>query len=103
MRLRERLERLVAAAARRPWLTLAIVAAAALAGGLLALGLSPDTSESSFVSPSSATFRATAGDEQHFGGQPVIVLIRERLTDLVETGDLATVSQLEACLAGQRL
>jgi hydrophobe/amphiphile efflux-3 (HAE3) family protein len=33
----------------------------------------------------------------------VIVLIRERLTDLVQTGDLATVSQLEACLAGQQL
>jgi uncharacterized protein len=103
MHLRERLERLTAAAARRPLLTLAVVAAAALAGGLLALGLSPDTGESSFVSPSSSTYRATAQDEQHFGGEPVIVLIRERLPDLVETKDLATVSQLEACLAGQQL
>ena len=31
----------------------------------------------------------------------MVVLIREPLTDLVETKDLATVSQLEACLAGQ--
>ncbi len=103
MRLRVRSERLVAAAVRRPWLTLAIVAAAALAGGLLALGLSPDTSDSTFVSSSSPSFRATASDQRHFGGDPVIVLIREKLTDLVETGDLATVSQLEACLAGQQL
>jgi uncharacterized protein len=103
MRTRVRSERLVAAAVRRPWLTLAIVAAAALAGGLLALGLSPDTSDSTFVSSSSPSFRATATDQRHFGGDPVIVLIREKLSDLVETGDLATVSQLEACLAGQEL
>jgi uncharacterized protein len=103
MRFRVRSERLVAAAVRRPWLTLAAVAAAALAGGLLALGLSPDTSDSTFVSSSSPSFRATASDQRHFGGDPVIVLIREKLSDLVETGDLATVSQLEACMAGQQL
>jgi hydrophobe/amphiphile efflux-3 (HAE3) family protein len=103
MRFRVRSERLVSAAVRRPWLTLTIVAAAALAGGLLALGLSPDTSDSTFVSSSSPTFRATASDQRHFGGDPVIVLIRERLSDLVESGDLAVVSQLEACLAGQQL
>jgi hydrophobe/amphiphile efflux-3 (HAE3) family protein len=103
MRLREPLERLVSAAARRPLATLLIVGAAALAGGVLALGLSPDTSESSFVNPSSSTYRATSSDEHHFGGQPVIVLIRERLTDLVETKDLATLSTLEACLSGQQL
>ena len=33
----------------------------------------------------------------------MVILIREPLTDLVETKDLATVSQLEACLAGQVL
>ena len=31
----------------------------------------------------------------------MVVLIREPLTDLVETKDLATLTQLEACLAGQ--
>jgi predicted RND superfamily exporter protein len=103
MRFRVRSERLVAAAVRRPWLTLAIVAATALAGGLLALGLSPDTSDSTFVSSSSPSFQATASDQRHFGGDPVIVLIRQKLSDLVETGDLATVSQLEACMAGQQL
>ncbi len=103
MDIRERLERLAGAAARRPLLTLGIVAALALAGGLLALGLSTDTGDSAFVSSSSPSFRATASDQQHFGGDPVVVLIRERLTDLVETRDLGTVSQLEACLAGQEI
>ena len=53
------------------------------------------------MSSSSSSFQATASDHQHFGGDAVVVLIREPLTDLVETKDLATVSQLEACLAGQ--
>src|SRR5947209_929631 len=103
MELRERLERLVAAAARRPFLTLGIVATLALGGGLLALGLSPDTGDSTFVSSSSPSFQATALDEHHFGGEPVVILIREPLTDLVETKDLGIVSLLEACLAGQQL
>ena len=46
-------------------------------------------------------FQASLDDNRHFGGDPVVILIREPLTDLVETKDLATVSQLEACLAGQ--
>ena len=53
---------------------------------------------------SSAAPRRRSGhldDDQDFGGGPVVILIREPLTGLVETKDLATVSQLEACLAGQ--
>ena len=101
MSMRERFEGLARAAAKRPVLTLGIVMALALAGGLLALGLEPDAGTGTFVSSSSASFQATESDHQHFGGDAVVVLIREPLTDLVETRDLATVSQLEACLAGQ--
>ncbi|MHB8657832.1 MAG: efflux RND transporter permease subunit [Solirubrobacteraceae bacterium] len=101
--MKERLEQLAALAARRPLATVAIVAALALAGGLLALGLAPSTGTDTFVSASSPSFRATAADHRNFGGDPVVVLIREPLPDLVETKDLATVSELEACLAGQVL
>jgi hydrophobe/amphiphile efflux-3 (HAE3) family protein len=82
-------------------LTISIVVALAIAGGVLALGLKPSTGTDTFVSSSSATYRATTDDHQHFGGDAVVVLIREPLTDLVETKDLATVTFLEACLAGQ--
>ena len=99
--MKERLEGLARAAARRPVLTISIVVAAAIAGGILALGLKPSTGTDTFVSSSSATYRATADDHRHFGGDAVVVLIREPLTDLVETKDLATVTFLEACLAGQ--
>ncbi|HZU39627.1 MAG TPA: MMPL family transporter [Solirubrobacteraceae bacterium] len=101
MRVSERLERLVAAATRRPWLTLAVVVALALAGGALALGLQPSTGSDTFVSRSSANYRITADDQRHFGGDPVIVLIHQKLPDLVFTSELATVTQLEACLAGE--
>jgi len=101
--MKERFEGLASVAARRPLLTLGIVVALALAGAVLALGLQPDAGTDTFVSNSAASALATADDHQHFGGDAVVILIREPLTDLVETKDLATVSQLEACMAGQTL
>jgi hydrophobe/amphiphile efflux-3 (HAE3) family protein len=103
MHVRERVHRVILAAARRPALTLGIVAALALAGGVLALGLQPDAGSDTFVSRSSQSFQATADDQRHFGADAVIVLIREPLKYLVQSQDLGTVSALEACLAGQVL
>ncbi len=94
-------ERLCSAAARRPILTVGIVLALALGGGLLALGLRPSAGIDTFVSSSSASYKATTDDERHFGDDAVVILIRESLTNLVETKDLGTLTQLEACLAGQ--
>ena len=103
MTMRERFEGLIGAAVRRPVLTLAVALALAIGGGVLALGMQTDAGADTFVSGSTASARATADDHQHFGGDAVVILIREPLTDLVETKDLAIVSQLEACLAGQTL
>ncbi len=97
------LERLVRAAARRPAVTLGIVLALALGGGALALRLTPNTNTDTFVNRSSPSYQASLDDERHFGGDPVVILIREPLTDLVETKDLGIVSELEACLAGDVL
>ncbi|HWJ50614.1 MAG TPA: MMPL family transporter, partial [Solirubrobacteraceae bacterium] len=84
-----------------PVLTLAVVLLAALAGGLLALGLQPNAGSDTFVSRSSESFRASDDFHRHFGDDAVVILIRESLPNLVETKDLATLTQLEACLAGQ--
>ncbi|MGI9184596.1 MAG: efflux RND transporter permease subunit [Solirubrobacteraceae bacterium] len=97
----ERFERFVAAVARRPALTVGIVVVLALAGGLLALGLKPSAGIDTFVPKSSSAYQATVDDQHHFGSDAVIVLIHEPLTDLVETKDLATLTGLEACFAGQ--
>ncbi|MBV9338780.1 MAG: MMPL family transporter [Solirubrobacterales bacterium] len=101
MRVRRVLERLARAAARWPVVTLAVVLALALGGAALALRLRPNTGSDTFVSRSSPSSEATANDQRHFGGDPVVILIREPLPALLETKDLATVSRLEACLAGQ--
>jgi hypothetical protein len=94
-------ERLCGAAARRPLLTIGIVVALAIGGGMLALGLRPSAGIDTFVSSSSAGYKATADDQRHFGDDAVVILIRESLPNLVETKDLGTLTQLEACLAGQ--
>jgi hydrophobe/amphiphile efflux-3 (HAE3) family protein len=94
-------ERLAGAAGRRPLLTLGIVLALALGGGLESLRLKPSAGIDTFVRKSSASYRATVDDERQFGDDAVIVLIREPLPDLVETKDLGTLTQLEACFAGQ--
>src|ERR1700759_3078001 len=94
-------ERLCGAAARRPILTVGIVLALAVGGGLLALGLKPSAGVDTFVSSSSSSYRAAADDQRHFGSDAVVILIRESLPNLVETKDLGTLTQLEACLAGQ--
>ncbi|HEX3835237.1 MAG TPA: MMPL family transporter [Solirubrobacteraceae bacterium] len=94
-------ERISGAAARRPVLVVAIVLALAIAGAILSLGLKPSAGTDTFVNRSSPAFRATADDQRHFGDDAVIILVREKLTNLVETKDLATITQLEACLGGQ--
>ncbi|HZE06892.1 MAG TPA: MMPL family transporter, partial [Solirubrobacteraceae bacterium] len=97
----KRFEWLSGAAARRPLLAVGIVLALALGGGVLALGLKPTAGIDTFVSPSSPSYRATVNDERHFGDQAVIILIHEPLPKLVQTKDLGTLTQLEACLGGQ--
>jgi uncharacterized protein len=103
MRAKERLLWLANLAARRPALTIAVALIVALGGGVLALGLKPSAGTDTFVSRSSSSYRATTDDHVHFGDDAVIVLIHESLPNLVETKDLGTISELEACLAGQVL
>jgi hydrophobe/amphiphile efflux-3 (HAE3) family protein len=101
--MKERFEGIASAAARRPLVTLGVVIALAVGGAVLATQLRPDAGTNTFVSGSSPSAQATADDHRHFGGDAVVILVREPLTDLVQTKDLATVSQLEACLAGQTI
>ena len=92
--MKERLQRLAVGAAHRPVLTVVVTVTLALAGTLLALGLRPSAGSDTFVSRSSDTFQATDQDHRLFGGDAVVILVREPLTDLVQTKDLATISFL---------
>ena len=73
------------------------------AGALLALQMQPSAGVDTLVSRSNADYQATQLDARKFGGAPVVVLVRVPLTRLIEPTDLRRVSELEACLAGQRL
>src|SRR5687768_181832 len=96
----QRLERIVRAAVRRPGLVAALTALLALGGGVLALGLKPDTGVDTLVSRDSATYQATARSREAFGGAAIAVLVRGRLPQLMLTSDLGRLLGLEGCLSG---
>ena len=100
MRIAPGLERVARAAAARPLATLLAVVALALGGGALALGLEPRTDVDTLASPRSEAGAATADFHARFGGDAVLVLVRQRVRDLVLTDDLGRVIQLEGCLGG---
>ena len=95
------LQRLTGAAVRRPAITLAFVAVLALVGGVLALGLKPSAATDTFVPASSPAYRATVQAQRHFGADAIVVLVHDPLTELLAPAPLATLTRLEACLAGQ--
>ncbi|HWE59431.1 MAG TPA: MMPL family transporter [Solirubrobacteraceae bacterium] len=80
-----------------------VLLALALAGAGIALTLTPSTALDTFVASSSADYRATQAMYRQFGSDPVVVLVRGRLTSLLQPAEIRTLSQLEACLGGQRL
>ncbi|HET6449182.1 MAG TPA: MMPL family transporter [Conexibacter sp.] len=100
MTIRQGLERVARAAAARPLLVLVAVALLALAGGLLALRLEPSTGTETLANRSSPAFQATADLHRRFGDDAVVVLVDERVADLVLTADLGRTIRLEGCLGG---
>jgi hydrophobe/amphiphile efflux-3 (HAE3) family protein len=91
---------LVGGATRRPWLTLAVAATLALAGATLALGLSPSANTSTFVSSSDSQYRATQRYYRSFGEEPVSVVVRGSLQQLLLSSDIDRLVGLEGCLSG---
>ncbi len=82
---------------------IAALVVVALAGAGIALTLTPSTALNTFVSSSSPDYQATQAMYRQFGSDPVVVLIRGRLTSLLQPSEMRTLSRLEACLGGQQL
>ena len=93
-------QRVARAAAARPLPVLLSVALLAVAGGLLALRLEPSTGAETLASRSSDAFKATDELHKRFGDDAVVVLIDERVANLVLTADLGRTIRLEGCLGG---
>ena len=94
------LSRLVDGVTRRPRLTLALAAVLGLGAVALALGLSPSAATSTFVSSSSAQFRATQRYYDSFGEEPVEVVVKGSLQQLLLSSDIDRLVGLEGCLSG---
>ena len=96
----ERLQRIVAFAARRPRAVLLVTVVVTLAAGLFALRLEPSTGADTLVGSGSDSYEATQRYYDRFGDDAVIVLVKQKVSDLVLTSDLARVLGLEGCISG---
>ncbi len=94
------LSRLAGAAGRRPWLTVGVALALGLGAAVLALGLHPSAAADTFVGKSSADYQATQRFYKTFGEEPVAVVVKGNLQQLVLSSDLERLAGLEGCLSG---
>ncbi len=88
------------AAARRPLLVVVLAAALGLGGAVLALGLHPSAATDTFVGRSNTGYKATQGFYRSFGEEPVDVMVRGNLQQMLESSDIDRLVGLEGCLSG---
>ncbi len=86
--------------ARKPLLVLVIAVVLGLGGAALALRLHPSAAIDTFVGRSTASYKATQGFYRSFGEEPVDVMIKGNLQDLLESSDIDRLVGLEGCLSG---
>jgi uncharacterized protein len=94
------LSALAGGAARRPRLVIAVAIVLGLAGAGLALRLKPTAATSTFVSSSSSEYKGTQRFYKNFGEEPVEVLVKGSLQQLVLSEDIDRLIGLEGCLSG---
>ncbi|MGZ6640504.1 MAG: efflux RND transporter permease subunit [Solirubrobacteraceae bacterium] len=100
MRLQRLLDAVMGAAARRPLAVGLAAGLLALAGGLLALRLTPTAATDTLVGRSTPSYGATQRLHQNFGDDAVYVLVRQPVTETVLTSDLDRVLGMEGCISG---
>jgi len=87
-------------AARRPLLTLGLLAALGVGCAVAALGLHPTAATDTLVGRSSGTYKDTQRFYARFGEEPVEVLVKGDLRKLVLSSDIDRLVGLEGCLSG---
>jgi predicted RND superfamily exporter protein len=91
---------LAGGATRRPRLTIAIAIVLGLGGAVFASRLHPTAATSTFVSSSSSEYKATQRFYKNFGEEPIVVLVKGSLQQLVLSSDIDRLVGLEGCLSG---
>jgi hydrophobe/amphiphile efflux-3 (HAE3) family protein len=94
------LSALAGGAARRPRLVIAVAIVLGLGAAGLALRLRPTAATSTLVSSSSPQYQATQRFYRNFGEEPIAVLVKGNLQQLVLSSDIERLLGLEGCLSG---
>jgi predicted RND superfamily exporter protein len=92
--------RVTSFSARRATLVVAVATLLSIAGVVLALMLDPGTDSSAAGDGGGEAAAATEELRGRFGGDPIVVLVRGRLTGMLLTEDVARMLSLEGCISG---
>ena len=79
---------------------IAVATVLGVVGAAFALRLTPTAATSTFVSSSSPEYRATQQFYKNFGEEPIEVLVKGNLQQLVLSSDVDRLVGLEGCLSG---
>lgn len=80
---------------------IALTGLLALGGALLALNLTPDTGVESITGTSSQVHKDTTVWAKNFGGDPIVVVAKGNVAQMMLGPDIAVLSGLEGCLSGK--
>jgi uncharacterized protein len=101
VRTRNLLARIAGRAVERPTPVIVAAVLLALIGAVAALRLEADRSPSSLVDKDSTTYAQTQSFYDQFGDEPVEVLVKGNLQQLLLTSNLGKLLGLESCLSGK--
>ena len=97
------LQRIVAAAGRRPGRVIAVASLVAVAAAALALvKLEPSAATETLVGKGSDAYAATEHYREEFGDHSIVILVRGDLQNIVLTSNLGRLVGLEGCIAGNK-
>jgi uncharacterized protein len=99
--MRSFLARIAGRAVERPTPVIVAAVLLTLIGAVAALRLEADRSPNSLVNRGSDTYAATQRFYDQFGGEPVEVLVKGDLRQLLLTNNLGRLLALESCLSGK--
>jgi uncharacterized protein len=101
VRIRNLLARIAGRAVERPTPVIVAAVLLALIGAVAALRLEADRSPNSLVDKGSTTYADTQDFYKQFGDEPVEVLVKGDLRQLLLTSNLGKLLALESCLSGK--
>lgn len=85
---------------KKPPIIIALAGLIAVGAALLALSLTPDTGVESITGKSSDTYKDTQVWAKNFGGDPIVVVAKGNVAEMMLGPDIGVMLGLEGCLAG---